>query len=194
MDELKNKWGQAKRAAIASSTPVEVLITKARKKKSSVINFHYGNIIILTLTFIGISLFFIYVAPFQDTLSRIGMFFMLGGLLLRIVVECFSTLKSKKVQLVNETAQTANDALAYYAFRKKIHGPFTIIIVVFYSLGFYMLSPEFSRYIAFQWMVLIHVSYVLGAIFLIWQIRKGIQNEMRSLEELVALKKDMENG
>lgn len=194
MDELKNKWGQAKRAAIANSTPIEVLITKARKKRNSVTNFHYGNIVILTLTLIGISLFFIYVAPFQDTISRIGMFFMLGGLTVRIVVECFSTLKSKKIQLVNETVQTTNDALEYYAFRKKVHGAFTITIVAMYSLGFYMLTPEFSRYIAFQWMVLIHISYVLGAIFLIWQIRKGIRDEMHNLEELIALKKDMENG
>src|SRR5690606_17074290 len=142
MDELKNKWGQAKRAAIANSTPIEVLITKARKKRNSVTNFHYGNIVILTLTLIGISLFFIYVAPFQDTISRIGMFFMLGGLAVRIVVECFSTLKSKKIQLVNETVQTTNDALEYYAFRKKVHGAFTITIVAMYSLGFYMLTPE----------------------------------------------------
>ena len=194
MDELKNKWGQAKRAALANSTPIEVLITKARKKRNSVINFHYGNIVILTLTLIGISLFFVYVAPFKDTISRIGMSFMLGGLALRIVVECFSTYKSKKIQLENETAETTNDALGYYAFRKKIHGPFTIIIVVLYTLGFYMLSPEFSRYIALQWMVLIHISYLAGAIFLVWQIRKGIRNEMRNLEELVTLKRDMENG
>ena len=194
MDELKNKWGQAKRAVSTDSMPIEGLITKARKKRKHVTNFHYGNIIILTLTLVGISLFFIHVAPVRDAVSRIGAFFMVGGLAVRIVVECFSTVKSQKIDLLNEVAKTTNEALKYYEFRKKIHGPLTITIVALYSLGFYMLTPEFSRYIDFEWMMAIHASYVLGAIFLIWQIRKGIRKEMQNLKELVDLKKEMDNG
>lgn len=194
MDDLTNQWRAAKNAVKSEAISIENIITEARKKKKSVRGFHYGNIVILAITLIVISLFFIYVANFQELVSRIGVAFMTGGLAVRILIECFSTVKSQRIKLLDKTAKTTDDALQYYAYRKKIHGPVTITIVALYTLGFYMLTPEFSLYIAIEWMVLMHVSYIVGAVFLVWQIKKGIRKEMQSLVELVALKKEMNNG
>jgi hypothetical protein len=191
MDELTNKWKKAKGAAALLPQPVEQLIAAAREKKKSNLYFHYGNIIILSITLVGISLFFYYVAPFRELLSRAGVVLMVGGLIIRIVIEIFSVLKSQKIQMLHDASRTTNDTLAFYRFRKTIHGPVTITIVGLYCLGFVMLGPEFSRYIALEWMILMYSSFVLGALLLIWQIRKGIQKEMRILLELAELKKEM---
>ncbi|AHM60488.1 membrane protein [Flammeovirgaceae bacterium 311] len=194
MDELKNKWKKARESAALPPQNIEALVASARQKKKNNLYFHYGNIIILSITLVGISLFFYYVAPFRELLSRTGVALMVGGLIIRIVIEIFSVLKSKKIRMVNDAASTTSDTLEFYRFRKKIHGPVTITIVALYCLGFVMLGPEFSRYIAPEWIVLMYGSFVLGALLLIWQIRKGIQKEMRILLELAELRKEMQSG
>lgn len=194
MDEFKNKWKKAKEAAILPPQNIEALIDSAQQKKRSNLYFHYGNIIILSITLIGLSLFFYYVAPFRELLSRTGVALMLGGLIIRIVIEIYSVLKSKKIRMLNDAASTTSDTLEFYRFRKKIHGPVTITIVALYCLGFIMLGPEFSKYIALEWMILMYLSFVLGAVLLIWQIGKGIQKEMKILLELAELRKEMQSG
>jgi hypothetical protein len=190
MDELFKQWNAGK-ATMKPSSDAEVIIQLAKSKKKTILDFHYGNIVVLSITFIVIGLFFFYVTPFRDILSRIGVGLMLGGLLLRIIIEVFSIMKSKKVQLTNDSSSTTDDAIAFYAFRKKVHGPVTITIVVLYMLGFFFLSPEFSRYIPMKWMIIMDGSFVIGAFILIWVIRKGIKDEMTNLEELIEVRKEM---
>ena len=190
MDELFKQWNEGK-ATMKPSSHADEIIQLAKRKKKSILDFHYGNIVVLSITFIVIGLFFFYVTPFRDTLSRIGVGLMLGGLLLRIIIEVFSIMKSKKVQLTNDSSSATDDAISFYAFRKKIHGPVTITIVGLYMLGFFFLSPEFSRYIAMKWMIIMDGSFVIGAFILIWVIRKGIKDEMRNLEELIEVRKGM---
>lgn len=194
MDDLTNRWKQAKESVGLSSNTPEQLILKAKDKKRSTLYFHYGNIIVLSLLVIALSLFFYYVAPFQELLSRIGVSLMIGGILIRIVIELFSSSKFKRIQLVNDTSTTTRHTMDFYNLRKQIHGPVTLLIVALYTIGFWFLTPEFSMYIPFEWMIAMHISYVLGAIFLVWQIRKGIQKEMKNLSELVALKREIENS
>lgn len=193
MDNLTNRWKKAKESVELPSNHLEQLIAKAKDNKRSTLFFHYGNLITLSLLVMALSLFFYYVAPFQELLSRIGVLLMIGGILIRIVIEFFSTSKFKRIQLVNDASSTTQRSLEFYNFRKKIHGPVTLVIVALYTIGFWFLTPEFNKYIPFEWMIAMHLSYVLGAVFLVWQIRKGIQKEMKNLSELVELKRDMES-
>jgi hypothetical protein len=66
---------------------------------------------------------------------------MLGGLLVRIIIEVFSIRKSKKVQLVNDSSTATNDAISFYHFRKKVHGPVTISIVNLICYGVFSFFP-----------------------------------------------------
>lgn len=191
MDELSKRWQKEKQHIHVQPSSVDEIIAIAQKKKKSTRYFHYGNIIILSITLVMISLFFYYVAPFKETLSRFGVLLMVGGLFVRIIIEIFSVFKFKKIRLTDDALQTTEDYVDFYEFRKKIHGPVTITIVALYCIGFYFLSPEFSLYIPMLWMVLMHVSFVLGAAFLIWQIRKGIVKEMEDLSELTKLRQDI---
>ena len=83
------------------------------------------------------------------------------------------------------------EALSFYTFRKKVHGPATITTVVLYVIGFYLLSPEFSKYIEMKWMIAMHVSFVFAAFVLVIQAKKGMAKEMKVLKSLIELKKEM---
>lgn len=90
---------------------------------------------------------------------------MVVGLAVRILIEIFSTIKSRKIDLSNTALKTTTDSVDFYNFRKKIHGPVTIILVGIYTIGFYMLTPEFSRHFDLLWIVIVDVAYVMFAFF-----------------------------
>ncbi|WP_425390445.1 hypothetical protein [Ekhidna sp.] len=192
LNKLKSQWKEVKASTKSSTLTIDEVREQARKKKRNVRYSHYGNMSILIITLIIISLFFYHVTPFQDLLSKIGVALMIGGLALRILIEWVSVVKSKQIDSTHEALKNINSALKFYKFRKKIHGPITVTIVSLYTLGFYMLTPEFSKYIELHWMIIMDVGYVIGALILITQIRKkGIKVEMNDLEELIELKNEI---
>ncbi|MGZ8504061.1 MAG: hypothetical protein ACXWV5_06325 [Flavitalea sp.] len=191
MDNIKNRWKDAKNEIQPHSVTAADLAAEARKKRKSIVYFQYGNIAVLTATLMLISFFFFRVVAFETALSQSGIFLMIGALVIRILVEIYSLQNAKKILPEKSLTTTTHDALSYYHYRKKVHGPVTIVTVALYVIGYALLSPEFSIYIDFKWMVLMHVSFVLGAAFLIWQIRKGILEEMANLNRLVKLEEEL---
>ncbi len=137
------------------------------------------------------SCFSTYVAPVQELLSRIGVGFMMMGILLRIVIEIFSSIKSKKINKLDTALKTTELTLIFIEFRKKIHGAITHIIFVLYLVGFYMISPEFSNYFTLWQMILMDVSCFVIIAFIYIQMRKGIKKEMNTLLEIIELKKEI---
>jgi hypothetical protein len=57
-----------------------------------------------------------------------------------------------------------------------------------YVIGFYLLTPEFSQHIPLQWMIMMHVSFVIMAAVLFWLISKGVRKEMSTLKYLANLR------
>jgi hypothetical protein len=191
MDDLKKIWKSAKGNVVHSSISVDALIRQAETKKKKAVASHYGNIGVLTAVVIMLVLCFIFLFPFREILSRTGVALMIGGLIVRIGIEIFSIVKSNKVRVSDTTAQATGDTIAFYEFRKKIHGPVTLIIVVLYIVGFYSLSPEFSKYIPMNWMVVMDVGFLAGAGILSWAIRKGIKQELEDLQALIDIRKQL---
>ena len=190
-DNLKTLWEQAKQHHPPAPPVPDALADRARAMVKHTRNFHFGNVAILLAVVVGLLAFFYYVAPLQTLLSHIGIGLMIGGLLVRIVIELYSVARSARIDLGANAVQATDDALSFYRFRKKIHGPITIAIVLLYSLGFYLLTPEFSDYFSLPWMVLIDGSYLVGAVILILLIRQGIRKEMAALLELTTVKNEM---
>lgn len=186
-DRIKNQWNASKAAKAAAPSADEIL-QKARNNYSYAKLSYKINILILSFTCIGISAFFYFVAPMQDTLSRIGIFLMVGGLLVRIIIEMYSHRKASKISYNTALVQSASAATAFYNWRKKIHGPVTVTIVSLYTIGFYALTPEFARHLQLEWLIAFDLSYLVMACFLFVQIRKGIQKEMEHLRDLVEIK------
>lgn len=189
--ELQRKWENGKKIITNKSHDIDKIILKIAAKKRGSLYSHYGNIIIMMISLIGISLFFYYVAPVKEILSIIGASLMIGGLGLRIVIEIFSTLKSKKIDVMDNALAATNNSIAFYEFRKTIHGPITFIIFGLYSIGFYMITPEFSLYFSLWKMILIDVSYIVIAVILVIIIRNGIKKEMKTLLDIIQLRKEI---
>ncbi|MBL4643998.1 MAG: hypothetical protein JKY44_10450 [Flavobacteriaceae bacterium] len=188
---LQQKWQKQKKELGDTSLAFEQIVSKIESKRKKGLSFHYANIIILSSTLIGLFMFFYFVAPVEEILSRIGVGFMMLGILLRIVIEIFSSIKSKKINRLDTALQATELTLDFYTFRKKIHGALTHIIFVLYVVGFYMISPEFSNYFTLWQMILMDVSCFVIIAFIYIQMRKGIKKEMNMLLEIIALKKEI---
>ncbi len=192
-EELQNEWQKDKENIERTPGIMNNILSSIKKKKNITVRFQYGNIVVLLITMLGISAFFYYVAPVKEILSRIGVGLMIGGLLIRIAIELTSVLKSKKVILVDSVLKTTEDTIAYYTYRKKIHGPVTIIILALYTIGFFMITPEFNLYFTTWQMIFIDVSYIIAACIFIPIIRKSIKRELQILFEIIEMKEKMMN-
>ncbi len=190
-EELQRKWQTDKKDIESNPKTMDGILSLVKKKKEATIRFQYGNIIVLLITMIGITAFFYYVAPVKETLSRIGVGLMIGGLLLRIVIEMISIAKSKKVTVIDHVLKATEDTIVYYEFRKRIHGPITFTIIALYTIGFFMINPEFSMYFTNWQMILMDASYIIAACIFIPIVRKSIKREVKTLLDIIELKKKM---
>lgn len=190
MDDLKQLWNNAKQATPSTATAEQLILQAAAKKKSSVY-FQYGNILVLAVVLWGLWLFFYRLYPLATLLSKIGAGLMVGGLALRICIEILSIIRSGKIHVTDSVLQNASNSVSYYRFRKTIHGPVTFLIITAYTIGYYLLMPEWSRYFSVSIMVLLCCSYPIIAIILIKLISKGIRKEMDDLNELIKLQDEL---
>ncbi len=189
--ELQEHWQKNKSKLIPSSKDLnEVYDTIASKERSNFF-FYYGTIGTLSCTLLVLSLFFYFVAPVKEPLSRIGAGLMLIGLLVRIGFEIKSIYKAKKIKNIDDTLKTISTTEDFHGFRKKIHQMVAPIILLLYTIGFYMITPEFSKYINFWNLVLIDISYLVVGVILFIIIRKSVVKEMKILQEIITLKNDI---
>ena len=188
---LQNKWKSNKKEIELSNDSLDVLYSKIKGKEKENYFFYYGTIIILLVTLIVISLFFYYVAPVKETLSRIGVGLMISGLFFRILIEIISIYKAKQINNIDNTLKTIENTINFHQFRKTIHKVIAPIIIVLYTIGFYVITPEFSLYIKFWNLVLIDILYVIIGIILFIVIRKGVKKEMHQLDDIIGLRNDI---
>lgn len=191
MDDLKAIWKTAKGQTKQSDVSAASLIQQAESKKRQALLAHYSTIAILTLLVIMLGCCVYFFFPFQDLLSRAGVVLMIGGVTIRVGIEIYSISKSNKVNVSDTTARAVEDTVAFHQFRKKIHGPVTLIIVLLYIIGFYMLSPEFSRYISFSMLAIFDAGFLVGAVVLAWAIRKGMMKELEDLGDIIEIQKQL---
>ncbi len=189
--EFQNEWNNNKNNIELSPNGINTLYDKIKKKEKANYFFYYGTIIILLATLIVISLFFYYVAPVKEILSRIGAGLMICGLIVRIGIEIISIGKAKRMNTIHNTLTATENTIRFHQFRKVIHSIVAPIIVGLYTIGFYMITPEFSLYISRWNLLLIDISYIVIAIILFFVIRKGIKKEMVILSEIMDLRNEI---
>jgi len=189
-NELQHKW-ETNKKEIEANNSFEDLYSKIKSKEKENYVFYYGTITILVATLSAICLFFYYVAAVKETLSRIGVGLMVSGLLIRIFIEAISIYKAKQINNLDSTLTTAENAINFHHFRKMIYKVIAPIIIVFYTIGFYIITPEFSLYIKFWHLVLFDVSYVFIGIILFTVISKGVKKEIQKLKEIIELKDEL---
>jgi|SRR5690606_34430732 len=187
-DQLRNLWSLPTNMPL---TDPDRIIRIAEKQKKSTLRMHVTNIFVLAAVTAGLAAFFLGVARFKETISLVGMSLMIGGLIIRIMIEVYSIYRSSKIDLSEPTVRTNDAWLTFYEFRKKIHGPVTITIIILYTIGFYLLTPEFSLYFSLPMLILIDLSYILAAAIYTIFIRKAIRKEMVYLDAILSVQKEL---
>jgi len=189
-NDIKQLWKQDKTSA-KDSPGSSAIIKLAEQKKRSTTRTQLANIIVLVVVVLALLAYFVFVAKFQFTLSRFGAQLMCGSIVLRIGIELASIFYAKRIDLSEATLKSNTAILSFYNFRKKIHGTITIAIIVLYTIGFYMLTPEFSHWFPMWLLILIDLSYILAAVIFSYFIRSATRREMKALNELKRLREDL---
>jgi len=184
-------WQQGRQEMSTEQSPQEMLGQVKRIARKNAM-FHWGNMATLALVVVGLLLFFRYLTPFRETLSHIGVTLMVGSIVLRIFIELISVVRLKSLNVTASAHESLLKTEQFYRFRSRIHGPVTFAIITLYTIGFYMLTPEWSLYFSAWKLWLIDGSYVVIAIILFWQIRKGVVKEMQRYRTLKAIHQDLE--
>ena len=188
---LQESWKSSRKNIKTPTNNFNALYKKIEQKEKENFSFYYGTIIILMITLIAVSLFFYYLAPVQQTLSRIGAGLMITGLVFRIIIEIISINKAKRINKLDKTLLTVDNTFSFHQFRKTIHQIYSPIIIGLYSIGFYIIFPEFMLYMSILMIWFIGISYLIMGIVLFILIRKGVVDEMKKLTDIMELKKDI---
>jgi hypothetical protein len=194
IDDLKSAWRCAKMSSTSTKLTSSQIIDEAANRKKKAVMSHYGNIVILSAVAIMLVFTWRYFFPFRETLSRLGVALMVGGLIIRIIIEFFSVTKFRKANVSDTTSKAIEDTHDFLLFRKRIHGPVTITIVALYVIGFYMLSPEFSKYVAMSSLLTFDAIFLIAGVVLTLFIRRGIKQELRDLEAVAKLQKELSSN
>ena len=189
--ELQNTWETSKKSIESQRINFDDVYKKIKRKEKENFSSYYGTIIILSITLLVISFFFYYLAPVEKLLSRIGAGMMIFGLLFRIIIEIISIYKAKRINNSDSTVTTAENTIEFHKFRKLIHLIVTPIIIGLYTIGFYIITPEFSLYLKLWSVVLIDVSYLFIGVILFIIIRKQVKEEMKKLRDIINLKNEI---
>jgi len=191
IDDLKKLWQDSRVDERDNSTDIKNTILIAKHQMRSATRLQLTGILILVIVAAGLWAFFIYVARFRQTLSHVGAGLMIGGLIVRIITELFSIYFSTRINLADPALKTNNDSLRYFRFRRIVNGPFTTGILILYTIGFYMLTPEFSLYFSTPILIMIDLSYLLAALIFTWFIRNAVKKEMGILKEVLRITNDL---
>ncbi len=183
--ELKQSWKKEQSDA-KESVHTDWSKHATAKRNASLVS-QYATIVILSCTVLLIYLFLVRWYPYSTVAGKTGVGLMIGTLLIRILIEVFSIQKARSIKTWLSAEAYTKATIRYRSFRKFVHGPVTISIVVIYLVGFYLLMPEFSRHAPLWLTVLCCASVPPGAFIMIQQIRKGIKKEMVILQDWIKL-------
>ncbi|MEO1654763.1 MAG: hypothetical protein AAFU64_14545 [Bacteroidota bacterium] len=192
IDDLKEMWQKSKANPPRNLPSTQELIDQAQQKKRQSIVLQFTAIMVLSGTLLVLIIFFNWFAPLKNGLSLLGKGLMQAVLLIRILVEVYSIYRAQRIEIVTNAYKSNQEQLAYYQYRKKLHGSFTIGLLAIYSLGFLMLGPEFSWHFNTLGMLLIYGSYLPAALITTYFIRKGIRDEMKVQKELLRIQQELE--
>ncbi|MEM9896850.1 MAG: hypothetical protein AAF789_10810, partial [Bacteroidota bacterium] len=109
----------------------------------------------------------------------------IGGLIVRILVEIKSRKDSNRIDFTLPVSEMLEELKSYYSKRLHVHHRITVVILLAYTIGFYLLMPEFSLYLSHVW--LIGFSYIPAAAVIGFSILSAINREKKELKEIIML-------
>ena len=184
-DHLSQIWHDAKNIHKKPTMDLELIKSKASVQKSKINNLLLMNALIMSITLVVLIWFFTSIAQLQDSLSHWGIGLMTGGLSIRIILEMLSNFYYRKIDLSLDALNSNLTFLRYFKVRKWIQGPFTIFVLICYTIGFHFLIPEFSSYFNETMITLFLITYWLATFIYSFSIYKAVKKEILNYKEIV---------
>lgn len=147
------------------------------------------NGVLLTTTFVLIGFFF-YINAYSNLIVSLGLFLMIGSLIVRIMIEYVSIKDLKRMDFTKDAAAFRTDLINYYKKRVTTHYVATPIILALYAVGFIILLPSFKENLSKGFYTYIVVSAIVILIVMVFFIGKEIQKELNSLRQLKSSQTD----
>lgn len=178
-EELQSNWKNQPEIQ-ATENGFQTLLNALRtiKNKQRITNVVLGSTVIILIGF------FFYISGYSDQQVILGISFMIGSLLVRILLEVLSIRNLNKMNTLSQQTDFRKDLIVYYTNRKFVHFLWTPIIIGCYIAGFLILLPLFKATLSAGFYTYIIVSSIVLLIFFSVFIAKQIRNEMKELKRL----------
>ena len=190
-EELQDSWKKSGQDINTDQQKIDEVISSAESKQKSNKLFYYGNIAVLSVTVLVLIIVWQRWMPFRELLSKIGIGIMIGSLVLRIIIEIFSTVKSRSINLLDTTVSANQERIKYYKFRKNVNGPVTITLVTTYLIGLFLILPEMNNYFSTWLIVAAMAAFLVSGLFIIYKVRQSIRQEMENLRIFTMIDKEL---
>ena len=189
-NEFQNLW----QAGNTSSTPHDTsVIQHVRGPKQEIIQAQVATILILSLVIAVLLFFFHYLSPVQEPLSLVGKWFMIGSLLVRILAELIGISLARKVDFFDAATAFVKASRRLIRFRAGVHQVLVFATFAVYSMGYYLIFPEWINYFSIGMLWLLGISYVLIITIVLYLfIWPGMKQEKEALVKLENLVEEME--
>lgn len=181
--DIKQEWDSRKLSGPDKSYKSIIEKTRKIKKKQTITQ------VVLSVTAIILIGFFFYVSAYTNPTATLGLFLMIGSLLLRIVIEIYYKLNDKKFDFSQSVKVVHQKLVRYHKIRLTVNYVLTPILFAAYIIGFVVLLPVFKANLPIGFYTYIlwssFIIFALLALFISYHIRK-------ELRELQGLKTDFE--
>ena len=197
MNEFNNMISGWKNQTIpASANRANEIADEARKRLKDTKRKHTATIAVLGTTLLILTSFSLYIGG-ESSIFVGGIGLMIVALCVRIVVEWWSSVQLKKLNIREDSTNYLKQLTGFQKTRKKIHGKFTAITFGLYVAGFGLLLPFFKASLSTGFFTYIIVSGIIAFGVLIYFIRKKINVELKNLtltiNELSSISKSLED-
>lgn len=189
--QFQDSWNENKKRHQMDSPQIQSISSQMEKIAKENSHFYYNTLIILTITWTALIFFFSFVAPVNSTIGRTGVALMLISLMARIVAEIYSIRIEKKIVFLETTLSSLKSMIQFHQYRKWIHHILSPIIIVIYSVGFYLLTPEFLRSLPNLLVWGFDLIYVIIALILFFTLKKEVNKEIKHLQKVINLKESL---
>ncbi|MFK8056014.1 MAG: hypothetical protein AB8F78_07845 [Saprospiraceae bacterium] len=171
------------------------IMQRARDPKQESIQAQVLTIVILSIVVLVLLLFFHYLSPVEEQLSIIGKWLMIGSMLLRIAAELIGLSLARKIDFFESAAMFVQESRRLVGFRAGVHQNLVIISFALYSIGYYMLMPEWITYFSSAVIWLLCISFpVIMTVVIVLFIWPGMKREKVALLELEKLAEALEKA
>ncbi|MEM9680512.1 MAG: hypothetical protein AAF901_09335 [Bacteroidota bacterium] len=172
-EDIKAEWqNQGDTKAPENGTDKIIKKTNYIKRGQHITNAVLGITALLLITF------FFYIEAYLEARAILGLALMIGGLVVRIIIEIFSIRKINQIKYDVAFEEFKQRMMRYYKTRVNTHYVMTPIILATYVIGFLILMSLFKANLSRGFYTYIQVSglvvLVAGVILIYKQVKKEL--------------------